>query len=412
MAYEQHYAMVPSDSPWPHALDAIRGLTNAGEQRDLDAVYSRRQWGFWDQYNGPSVTLGTVSFVDRVLRPGRHRCPAAVVDLFRPVFEIAIEGPVSNIDLDAALAFDSRTAPECARLRDILCATPDLGEWTSDDRTRRATLRVVARAIQLHPSGVHDVVRALTSVVAFGPAASSDPVLAVSEHALDWRGVLLRHYSVGAWRRLWARLVDQVRVQPGTVTRGDLHEWVTSELAGVAPTLRALVDELPDWIDDAGHPRQAEELVRATGASVGADIKLLLLGAIRARTLTGRARATFLGRGGGQFLDPRWVDRRCAEHAVQVPAEFGRALVDDMLAQSRRVMMRKLILGADGRMTVFSKLHERNGRYFAEHAEGTANVGLRVPQLAALAEQVGVFGSTPAAALAVTDSGRRALDLP
>ena len=50
------------------------------------------------------------------------------------------------------------------------------------------------------------------------------------------------------------------------------------------------------------------------------------------------------------------------EHAAE-PAAFGRAVVDDMLSQSRRVMMRKLRLGSDGRMTVFSKLHERNGRY-------------------------------------------------
>jgi hypothetical protein len=171
------------------------------------------------------------------------------------------------------------------------------------------------------------------------------------------------------------------------------------------------VADLPATMDRASHPLPAEDQVLAAGSSPLTDLTVLLIGAQRLAELTGRAHAAFLGRNGGrgQFLDPSWVAHRRQEHAGQSLAVLGRALVDDMLAQSRRVMMRRLRLDTAGRMTMFTKLHERNGRYFAEHLEGSGNVGLRLDQLAALAQQVGVFDTTGAT---VTPAGRQALELP
>lgn len=61
---------------------------------------------------------------------------------------------------------------------------------------------------------------------------------------------MLRHHSVGEWRRLWARLVNQVVNGRGSVTRDDLHEWAT---AAVSPgTVAEFVDGLPDAVDGAG----------------------------------------------------------------------------------------------------------------------------------------------------------------
>lgn len=56
-----------------------------------------------------------------------------------------------------------------------------------DDLTRRSTLRVLARAVQLAPDG-DDWARTLTDVVAFGDTVTTDPVLATEERALAWRG--------------------------------------------------------------------------------------------------------------------------------------------------------------------------------------------------------------------------------
>jgi hypothetical protein len=91
-------------------------------------------------------------------------------------------------------------------------------------------------------------------------------------------------------------------------------------------------------------------------------------------------------------------------------AVLARAFVDDMLAQSRRVALRKLRVDARGQMTVFTKLHERNGRYFADQSEGSGNVGLRISQLGSMAEQIGLLST--GTGRDVTALGAALLELP
>lgn len=405
LAFLQHADGERPDVPdYPHAADSIRARIAAGDPRDLDESYSPRRWGFWEQYNGSTATLGLASVTGGALRTGRHPCPPGVSALFRPLFDTAAHRPVTLDDSGPELVYTA-TAPERVPFRDILCAAgPD--EPTGPDRARRESLRVLARSIQLNPRATP--VRSMVDTVAFGQAATTDPLLAACPSALDWRGVLLRHYSVGAWRRLWAALVERVRSAGGTATRQDLHDWIAAELGGTARSLDALVADLPATLDSAGDPRPAEDDLGGAHPTVGDDIRRLLVGAARSTELTGRAERMFRGRGDNPFLTPDWVLRRRDDHAAQRPEAFARTLVDDMLAQSRRVAMRKLRLHADGHMTLFSKLHERNGRYFAEQVEGSANVGLRVEQLTALAEQSGVL----ARGWSVTETGRRVLGLP
>jgi hypothetical protein len=253
-------------------------------------------------------------------------------------------------------------------------------------------LRILVRAAQLNPAA-GGWLSALRQAVAYGDLINTDPVLSSEERAQAWRGVLLRHHSVGAWRRLWARLVNQVVDVRGSFTRDDLHEWVTS---AVPPgTVGEFVDSLPDAMDRAGNPLPAEEIVRAGGDDTRSDVALLLLGVLRLGQLEGRSRVAFLGKAHGrrQFLDPHWVKFRRDDHADQPLAELARAFVDDMLAQSRRVALRKLRVDTHGQMTLFTKLHERNGRYFADQREGAGNVGLRVVQLGGMVEQLGLASS-------------------
>lgn len=44
-------------------------------------------------------------------------------------------------------------------------------------------------------------------------------------------------------------------------------------------------------------------------------------------------------------------------------------------------------------MTLFTKLHEPDGRCFADQCEGTGNVGLRIVWLGGMAEQLGLASS-------------------
>ncbi|MDN5759557.1 MAG: hypothetical protein L0H59_13675 [Tomitella sp.] len=77
-----------------------------------------------------------------------------------------------------------------------------------------------------------------------------------------------------------------------------------------------------------------------------------------------------------------------------------------MLAQSRRVALRKVNF-REGRMQVFSRLHERNDTFAAKSREGSGNVGLRVDQLAGIAVQLGLVEGN-----AVTALGCELMDLP
>lgn len=55
---------------------------------------------------------------------------------------------------------------------------------------------------------------AMRQAVAYSDTVTTDPVFTakgIAGRALAWRGVLLRHHSVGPWRRLWAALVEHVR---------------------------------------------------------------------------------------------------------------------------------------------------------------------------------------------------------
>jgi hypothetical protein len=59
-----------------------------------------------------------------------------------------------------------------------MTATPDprdTDRWTGDDLTRRAALRIFARAVQLQP-GQKNWRAIISAAVAFGPHLDTDPV--------------------------------------------------------------------------------------------------------------------------------------------------------------------------------------------------------------------------------------------
>jgi hypothetical protein len=400
-----------------HGVDRVATLAGTTDAATLAEVgrgsYSPRTWGFWSQYGGPSQTLGIVEQDAAALRHGRHECPAPVRAMFEPLLARVAQRPVKWDEASdfTYLAMDTTGTPDAAPLRDLFTATrngthrPE--NWYGNDHTRRATLRILARSVQLQPQSTGSVT-ALRNAVAYGGLIHSDPVLAAeADRALAWRGILLRHQSVGAWRRLWARLVDHVVDGDGSLTREGLHDWISGEVSDV--TVSAFRSQAPPICDREGNPLPAEEHVQVNADSVSSDLAVLLLGAARVTHLRGRAAQAFLGRAGGrgQFLDPGWVAHQAHEHRNHRLAQFARAIVDDMLAQSRRVALRKLQVGRTGKMTLFTKLQERNGRYFASQREGDGNVGLRIAQLAAIAEQLELFDHT-----GVTPVAQEVLGLP
>jgi hypothetical protein len=307
-----------------------------------------------------------------------------------------------------SLQHDEET-PDRAPLAELFTATVaghhEPQAWTGDDLTRRATLRLLARSWQLNP-GAKTWNEAFASAVAYGAAARQDRLLAEEERTSVWRGTVLRHHSVGAWRSLWAALVKEVS-RAGLASRVHLHEWISEQLPG--STVSAFERGLPPVEDAHGDPLPAENGLMTSEALVSGTVAVLLLGAQRLATLAGVTLTAFAGRR-RTYLDPVWVDHLRREFAGRPLAELGRRLVDDMLAQSRRVALRKVKLNRDGTLLIFSRLHERNGLYFADSSEGSGNIGLRLPQLADHATQLGLLSRDPREP--VTSLGIDWLELP
>ncbi|GIF49332.1 hypothetical protein Afe04nite_38710 [Asanoa ferruginea] len=384
---------------------AVADSTGAGS-------YSPRSWGFWSQYNGPSVAMGTVALDGGALRAGRHRCPAEVLAMYAPLFAVAEKGAGLILPASAferlSLQYKEET-PDLAPLRDVFTATVDgrhdPAAWTAEDRTRRATLRLLARSWQLHPQA-KTWLDALADGVVFGSKAREDPVFATEDRAAAWRGVVLRHQSVGAWRRLWADLV-RVVLDTDRASRHHLHEWISDVLPD--STVTNFESGLPPTIDAQGDPYPAERAITSERASAATNVAVLLLGACRLKTLSGISLRSFAGRR-PTYLDPTWIAQLRKDFRNRPLAELGRRLVDDMLAQSRRVALRKVTVKSDGTINLFSRLHERNGAYFADSPEGRDNIGLRIPQLAEIATQIRLF--THDRTQPLTARGRELLELP
>ena len=74
--------------------------------------------------------------------------------------------------------------------------------------TRRQTLRMIARCTEL--TSVEHATEDVSSFLAYDEAVTEDA--RAGRHCgrrARWRGLILRNYSVGAWRDLWAWLVNR-----------------------------------------------------------------------------------------------------------------------------------------------------------------------------------------------------------
>lgn len=401
-----------------HGVPAVRRRLDQGAAPIVQGhnSYSPRPWGFWSQYGGPSTLLGTVSMDGRALRRGKRPCPESVRAMFRPLLSTVREREADETTAAAIteLVDISSDSTDVAPLAELMTAAAvgdrDPAQWSGNDQARRSIYRILARAVQLQPH-VDNWTETVTDVVAYGDHAVSDPVLSQDRHTPAWRGLLLRRQSVGAWRRLFSTLVDHVHSSGDPVTKDDLHQWIRGRVGQYS--LSEFAEPWQNTVDRAGNPLPVERVARETLPEIEADLAVLLIGARRDQQLSGAARQAFRANTSErrEFLDPAWVDFQYRAHESAKLGDFASAMVDDMLAQARRVGLRKMRIDDHGRMTVFTKLHEREGRYFASGTEGSANVGTRIDQIGDLAVQLGLI-DTAHPHPAPTDFGRQLLELP
>jgi hypothetical protein len=401
--------------PWFGDVLNVHGALNMGAERHS---YSSRKSGFWGSYGGPSQILGTVAMEGNAFRAGRHACPVRVGELFEPLFAAAMHDRLPRSQLEALrpASFHSDDLPEIPWLLNLFTATRngihDPGQWQPDDRRRRATMRILGRTTVLYGGDASlSWTDAVESAVVFSDALESDPVLVNIEEAAAWRGALLRNYSVSAWRRLWAALVYTIGAADESADRS--AEELQASLADPLPdvTVRAFMHGLPPGM--AGrHPAPAERLVLA-GHDIKdpeTNIKLLLLGSRRAAELDGEARTVFLGRQ-NEILNPLWMGLCVREFLDRPLRDLAVRLVNDMLAQARRVALDKMRPDSNGQLQVYSRIHERNGRYYKTSDEGDTSIGTRLEVAAGIAVQLGLIDLTDDGAATMTGRGLAVLEV-
>ena len=105
------------------------------------------------------------------------------------------------------------------------------------------------------------------------------------------------------------------------------------------------------------------------------------------------------------------MDGRCIREFEDRPLrDLAVRLVNDMLAQARRVALDKMRPDAGGRLQVFSRIHERNGRYYKTRDEGDTTIGTRLEVMAGIAVQLGLIDVADDDAATVTGKGSAVLE--
>ena len=398
--------------PAAHGLDALAGALSAGEVDMAQATgtgpgaYATRQWGFWNSYFGSELSLQILTGGPVPLLGDTADAPALRAAL-GPLLSLARQDRISKSDTQGSGSLcvcGGATSADGPWLAALMCGQAD-AEARSNDAARRGTIRMLARLMQLRQVGA--IWSDLVPAVAFGTELASDPILSSITVAPVWRGVVLRNYSVGAWRRLWSWLVAQVG-EP--ITRTELAETFADQLP--SGTVDQFVADLPTTVVAGGGLNPGEQQLRDSGWSVPRrELAVLAVNARRAGELPGRTLEAFLGDRHGADFAPEWFARRLDAAPGRPLRDFARELVEDMLRRANRVAMSKAQRRSDGSLWVPARIHERGEILFRTSTEGAGDVGLRWESLTTVLAGAGVLariGDT----WHVTAAGGHHLDLP
>lgn len=373
----------------PHGSGVI-GPRIADGSVDVDSLstpkvgYSDAERGFWGPYVGSEVTLGLVDPANPA-QPGPRCDEAAIRSGLDGLIELAEQSEVTASDLEALphLRLDGAGLPDGNAILTLL-ANPPPGspDFTAADTARRATVRTLLRAIDVH-SG-RSFSQAFHNYVAYSDtginAAGGD-----ADAVAAWRGVLLRRYSVGAWRRIWQWIVDLL--EPGSMAISALADAAADPLP--AGTVADFVAQLPaTQLGGVPLPVEAKARDGPPGSVPETEFSVLALGARRIDELSGRAREAFVGP--YTTLGPEWTGERFKAWEHRSMRDFAADLTRQLVLRSQRIAMSKARLNTTtGRLWMPTRVFERDGVLYRTSGEGGGDVGLRVDQLGGMLASLG-----------------------
>jgi hypothetical protein len=377
--------------PRAHGTDALARRLHGGEIDMAEASrsgpdgYVRNAWGFWNPYAASEVVLRILSRAS-IPVPGDACDVASVRSGLGGLLDLARERRLFVADLrgDGELCVCAGGHAADGRwLAGLLCAH-DSGATRDGLGARQETVRLLAQVMQTHD--IREAADDIVPVLAFGDFVMADPVTAVLGVTPVWRGVVLRNYAVGAWRRLWSWMVGQV---DGLMPVAEFTERFCEAFPD--ETVGAFLDRLPATVSATGVPQPAELYLRDSGLLLPArELAVLAVGARRIDELSGRVRDAFLGQRGVE-LGPEWMSRRLAEAQAMPLRDFARRLAGDLLLRGRRVAMSKARRRRDGTLWLPTRLHERGDLLYRTSQEGHGDVGLRLDQLTTVLAGTGVL---------------------
>jgi hypothetical protein len=378
----------------PHGYDIIAPHVDAGNvdigNLAAPGEYAQPSWGFWSAYRGPEMVLRIVTR-ENDIGPGEQLDLAAVREGLGDALGLAAASMLDTDVLDnhAHLCICQSVGSTDGAWLAHLFAAPDADQPTTRAAIRRQTLRMIARSIRL--TSVTRATRDVSHFLAFDDEAAADGVMAGMDVAAEWRGVVLRNFSVAAWRDLWAWIVNSI---DGLTARSDLGDRFADALP--QKTVARFRADLPATLSAAGRPAPAEidaGLVEADGPRY--DLSVLMLGAQRASELSGHELHGFQGHDPEDIFEelaPAWMADRLGAWSDRPVRDFARWLAEVMLNRSQRLALRKARPDArTGVLKIPTRVYLRDGFVFRDSEEAGGPASLRWDQLVGILAGVGLL---------------------
>ena len=408
-----HHQSHLADLPVAHGRDALARHISGGTLNlrvaSRQGQYSPRRLGFLESaYSNPENIIGVMAAGPR---PGLRfdaKAQAAAGGNLGWLLETARADELTEADgRDGAAAgwcvCSARLGDEGVWLRELFTANlPGPTAMRAEDKTRRHTLELLARSIAHQPAasapapGVpesaaddfgadpEDLLR--QSLLFSGPLEESPAAEGLVEFAEHWRGLLLRHYTVTAWRRLWAAIVNTV--EGGEGRRG---VEIGALIAAGCPDTSVGAFAARFETQQDGRLLPAEEQAWADDAGPAGDIGVLVISARRTGEVGPTARAVLTGNDRNE-LGPGWLANQVANESGRPLREWVAAVCELLLVRAQRIGLSKFrVSPVDGRAIVPAQVSERDGIWRKVYEVGTTPLGLRIASLATIAAGAGLL---------------------
>lgn len=389
----------------PHGSDHLGPRLAHGADIDAlsaDGAYAQAGWGFWGPYVASEFAMGLLAVEGNRTIAGPKADVAALREGFVDLFDLAERPGLTTAELTSSSHLcmcKARGSHDGEMLQRILI--PRAAPAMHHDDRRAQTLRMLLRLTELTADTPG---QQLDHALVFG-SLRGDPQLRALEVFPAWTGVVLRTFTVAAWRNLWRHLVGSIE---GFMPVDALGEAFADLLP--SGSVRAFVDSRPTGMDG---PRlvgaEFSPEIEALDAAE-ASLSRLVIGAGRSGRLDDRTQAYFQGERDEQYqqLTPSWLQERLTEWADRPLRDFAVWLTHQLVARAERIALMKASFDyKSGRFRVPTRVYVRDGYMFKDSEEAGGGVALRWGSAFEVMSGVALV-SRADGRWVVTDSGRAA----